>query len=164
MDAVNVRQYAKQIKSSTDLKIICMTFNLSSEVIIMSNRQYRLFFGAMLLVALYFELEMLVYFLIGLAVIEAITNLRIPKLISLYRYKNNGDPLEGSIGIDFKIRSNFQAERAWRILVATILSISIFVFPESLWFMPWFMGLAILGAGISGVCPMFLGLKWIGFK
>jgi len=130
----------------------------------MSNRQYRLFFGALLLVALYFELATLIYFLIGLSIIEAITNLRIPRLITHYRYNNSGNPLEGSIGINFKIRSNFEAERAWRITVATILSLSIFVFPEPLWFMPWFMGLAILGAGISGVCPMFLALKWLGLK
>jgi len=130
----------------------------------MSNRQYRLFFGALLLLALYFEYSIIIYFLIGLAVIEALTNLRLPKIISLYRHNNSGDPLEGSIGINFKVRSKFEAERAWRLLVATILSISVFAFPEILWFFPWFMGLAILGAGISGVCPMFLALKWLGLK
>ena len=130
----------------------------------MSNRQYRLFFGALLLFALYFELAIVVYFLIGLSLIEAITNLRVPKLISLFRHRHNGDPLEGSIGIDFKVRSNFEAERAWRITVATILSISVFIFPEILWFRPWFMGIAILGAGISGVCPMFLALRWLGLR
>lgn len=130
----------------------------------MSNRQYRLFFGALLLVALYFEHTIIIYFLIGLAVIEALTNLRLPKIISLYRHNNSGDPLEGSIGINFKVRTNFEAERGWRITVATILALSIFVYPEALWFMPWFMGLAILGAGISGVCPMFLALKWLGLK
>ena len=130
----------------------------------MSNRQYRLFFGALLLLALYFEYSIIIYFLIGFAIIEALTNLRLPKIISLYRHNNSGDPLEGSIGINFKVRSKFEAERAWRLLVATILSISVFSFPETLWFFPWFMGLAILGAGISGVCPMFLALKWLGLK
>ncbi len=130
----------------------------------MSNRQYRLFFGALLLVSLYFEISVIIYFIIGLSIIEAITNLRLPKIISLYRYNNSGNPLECSIGINFKVRSRFEAERGWRFLVATILSISIFSFPEALWFMPWFMGLAILAAGICGVCPMFLALKWLGLK
>ena len=35
---------------------------------------------------------------------------------------------------------------------------------DMLWFFPWFMGFAILGAGASGVCPVLLGLKYIGFR
>lgn len=56
------------------------------------------------------------------------------------------------------------AERAWRILVGALLYLSVFVYPEALWFFPWFMGFAILGAGISGVCPMLFSLHYIGFK
>ena len=26
------------------------------------------------------------------------------------------------------------------------------------------MGFAILGAGVSGVCPILLGTKWVGFR
>lgn len=130
----------------------------------MSNRFYRLLYGALLLIALYIDLLVLVYILIGLAIFEAVTNLRVPKLITRLRSGNDGDPLEGTIGIDFKVRTNFEAERGWRITVAAMLSIGIFVFPKTLWFFPWFMGIAILGAGISGVCPMFLVMKWIGLK
>lgn len=130
----------------------------------MSNRQYRLFFGALLLFALYFEQVIIIYILIGFATFEAITNLRLPKIVSRLRYQNVGDPLEGSIGINFKIRSEFEAERGWRLSVVTMLCLSIFALPEILWFIPWFMGLAILGAGISGVCPMFLVMKWVGLK
>lgn len=130
----------------------------------MSNRLYRLLYGAILLVALYFELIVLIYVLIGLAVFEAVTNLRIPKLISRLRYGNDGDAAEGSIGIEFKTRTSFEAERGWRLTVASMLAISVFVFPDTLWFFPWFMGFAVLGAGVSGVCPMFLLMKWIGLK
>ena len=130
----------------------------------MSNRLYRLIYGALLLFALYFELAVLIYVLIGLAVFEAVTNLRIPKLISRYRFANDGDPAEGTIGIEFKTRTSFEAERGWRLTVAAMLVISVFVFPDTLWFFPWFMGFAVFGAGVSGVCPMFLLMKWIGLK
>lgn len=130
----------------------------------MSNRLYRLLYGAALLVALYFDLTVIIYLLIGLAIIEAVTNLRIPKVVSRLRYGNNGDPMEGTLGIDFTIRTSFEAERGWRLTVAAMLALSVFVFPDTLWFIPWFMGFAVFGAGISGVCPMFLFLKWLGLK
>jgi hypothetical protein len=121
-------------------------------------------FGAALLVSLYLDLNQLIWVLIGLTVFEALTNQRIPRVVSQLRYGNNGDPMEGSLGIVFRNRTSFEAERGWRLLVATMLTISVFVYPEVLWFFPWFMGFAILGAGISGVCPMFLALKWLGLK
>jgi len=121
-------------------------------------------FGATLLVALYFDTNQAVYVLIGLAAFEAITNLRIPLLVSRLRYGNDGDPDEGSLGIQFHPRTSFEAERAFRLSVATMLSVSLFVYPDTLWFFPWFMGFAILGAGISGVCPMFVAMKWAGLK
>ncbi len=130
----------------------------------MSNRFYRLLFGALLLIALYFDLQRLIYVLVGMAVLEALTNLRIPLLVSRLRGVESTSLTEGSLGITFRTRSNFEAERGWRLLVAVMLIVSLFIFPETLWFFPWFMGFAILGAGISGVCPMFLALKWAGLK
>lgn len=56
----------------------------------MSNRQYRLFYGAALLIALYLDLLPLSIFLITLSVFEVITNLRLPKIISQYRFGNKG--------------------------------------------------------------------------
>ncbi len=130
----------------------------------MSNRMYRMIFGATLLLALYFDVHQAVYALAGLAAFEAITNLRVPMLVSRLRHGNNGDPDEGSLGIHFHPRTTFEAERGFRLSVAAMLGISLFVYPDVLWFIPWFMGFAILGAGISGVCPMFLALKWAGLK
>lgn len=130
----------------------------------MSNRQYRLMFGSFLLIALYFEQIIIIYVLIGMAVFEAATNLRLPIIVSRALHNHEGDPKEGGIGINFKVRTNFEAERGWRLTVAFMLSLSLFVLPDLLWFIPWFMGLAILGAGISGVCPMYLVMKWIGLK
>lgn len=130
----------------------------------MSNRQYRLLFGALILIALYFEQLMIIHVLIVVTLLEAITNFRLPKIISTLLHKSGPNPAEGALGINFKVRSNFEAERGWRLTAAVMLSLGVYIFPEALWFFPWFMGLTIFGAGISGVCPMFLMMKWIGLK
>ncbi|GMQ87110.1 MAG: hypothetical protein BMS9Abin08_0308 [Gammaproteobacteria bacterium] len=130
----------------------------------MSNRLYRMIFGTALLLALYFDVNQAIYALAGLAAFEAITNLRIPLLVSRLRYDNDGDPDEGSLGIQFRARTSFEAERGFRLTVAAMLAISLFVYPDALWFFPWFLSFAILGAGVSGVCPVFLAMKWAGLK
>jgi hypothetical protein len=130
----------------------------------MSNRFYRLFFGAILLFSLYFEVDVLLYALIGLAAFEGLSNLRIPRLASRLRHGDDGDPGEGCLGIQFRERTSFEAERAWRLLVTLVLAFALFGYPDQLWFLPWFMGFAILGAGMSGVCPMFLLLKSAGLR
>ena len=129
----------------------------------MSNRVYRLLFGLTLLLSLYFDLYSVLYALIGLAVFEGITNLRVPCVIARLR-SLECNPAEGSLGIAFEARTGFEAERGWRILVAACLGLSVHALPDTLWFFPWFMGFAITGAGISGVCPMFLALKWAGLR
>jgi hypothetical protein len=45
-----------------------------------------------------------------------------------------------------------------------MLIVTVYVFSESLWFFPWFMGFAIFGAGLSGVCPVLISLKLLGFR
>lgn len=129
----------------------------------MSNRIYRLLFGLALLLSLYFDLNTVLYGLIALALFEGISNLRVPCVTSRLLGRTC-DPAEGALGIAFRARTGFDAERGWRILVSAFLILSLFILPNTLWFLPWFMGFAITGAGISGVCPMFLALKWAGLK
>lgn len=132
----------------------------------MSDRFYRLIFGALLLLALYFDLRYLMYSLIGILFLEGITNWRIPLLIRKIRgssgtidtTNNNLAPLQSNN------RFGFEAERAWRLVVACMLFITYVLLFNRLWFFPWFMGFAIFGAGVSGVCPMLTALKWIRFK
>ena len=54
----------------------------------MTNRSYRLIFGFIILMGLYFEAPMVLYALIGLALIEGRTSLCIPPLAG-----------EGSLGL-----------------------------------------------------------------
>ena len=130
----------------------------------MSNRTYRLLFGTTLLLALYFDQRMAINALIVLALFEAVTNWRLPCVLAKLRKLPPNDPNEGSLGINFTVRSSFEAERVLRITMVVMLCMSLFVYPDALWFFPWFMGFAILGAGVSGVCPMLLALKWAGFR
>lgn len=132
----------------------------------MSDRFYRLIVGGLLLAFLYFELAGAIPILIGVLVFEGITNYRIPQVISRMRLAGHGsfgDSCELSPETH-RARIAFDAERAWRLTVAGMLALSLFVFSEQLWFFPWFMGFAIFGAGLSGVCPGLISLKLIGFR
>jgi len=130
----------------------------------MSNRIYRLFVGLILLTGLYFDLPILIYGLIGVLLFEGITNLRIPLLVSKIRNNSPGDMTEGTLGLQFKQRFNFDAERSWRLLLGSVLIVVYVIYFDQVWYLTWFMGFAIFGAGLSGVCPLFISLKWLGFR
>ncbi|HEY9150512.1 MAG: DUF2892 domain-containing protein [Gammaproteobacteria bacterium] len=125
----------------------------------MSDRLYRLLLGLTLLISLYFDLHQVLLAVIGLQLLEGISNFRIPLLINRAR---------GTSGTDTYVNPDalipFDAERAWRLTVAICLILSLLVFPEQLWWFAWFMGFAIFGAGLSGVCPMLIILQYARFR
>lgn len=132
----------------------------------MSERFFRLIVGTLLLAFLYFELASAIPVLIAILLFEGATNYRIPMLVTRMRQAN-----EASFGDSSELMPNaqvarfgFEAERAWRLAVALMLAITVYVFNEQLWFFPWFMGFAIFGAGLSGVCPVLISLKLLGFR
>jgi hypothetical protein len=132
----------------------------------MSERFFRLIVGALLLAFLYFELLGAISVLIGVLLFEGITNYRIPPVVSRLRFAGQGAFGDSSEFTPETLlaRIPFDAERAWRLAVAAMLVITVYVFNEQLWFFPWFMGFAIFGAGLSGVCPVLISLKLIGFR
>jgi hypothetical protein len=127
----------------------------------MTDRNYRLLFGLAILVVLYFDLTYAMYGLIGLIFAEGITNWRIPLLVGRFMQKPGADalPMESS---DFKWP--LHGERAWRLAVGLMLFLTAVLFNDIAWFLPWFMGFAIFGAGVSGVCPVLLGLRFAGCR
>jgi hypothetical protein len=134
----------------------------------MSDRAYRLIFGALLLISLSFDLNYLIYGLIVLSLFEGITNWRIPKLVSQLR-AGSGQAHAAIVSanllpVETPCRFNYEAERVLRFIMAILLFVTTVLFYDQLWFFPWFMGFAIFGAGASGVCPMLLATKWLGFK
>lgn len=130
----------------------------------MDIRTYRLILGASLLVSLYFDFAYLMHALIGILFFEGITNWRLPLLVQKLRGSAIAGADKNQAPPHRKYRFNFEAERAWCLVVASMLLITYVLFYDLLWFFPWFMGFAIFGAGVSGVCPVQTGLKWAGCK
>ena len=127
----------------------------------MTDRNYRLIFGLAILVVLYFDLTYVMYGLIGLIFFEGITNWRIPLLVSRFTQKPGADALPME---PFDFKWPLHGERAWRLVVGAMLLLTAVLFNEIAWFLPWFMGFAIFGAGVSGVCPVLLGLRFAGCR
>ncbi len=131
----------------------------------MSDRTYRTLLGLLILTGLYFELAPLMYALIGVLFVEGITNLRIPKLACKIRncVAHADRFVYQDVDLVNQPRFGFEAERMWRLLVAAFLLVG-YSLVDALWFFPWFMGFAIFGAGLSGICPVLLGVRWLGFR
>ena len=127
-----------------------------------SDRMYRAFLGALLLGGLIFDWQWLMYLIIVTLLFEGITNWRIP--IIAHKLFPGVFELKRCVADSHQVRIEFEAERAWRIMVAAILLPTYVFFYHLLWFVPWFLAFAILGAGVSGICPGAFSLKRIGFK
>ena len=134
----------------------------------MSNRAYRTALGVLLLLALYFDINMLMYVLIVMLFAEGITNFRIPMLVNKLSGIKSDDIEMTDASITHDVPSSyrfaFEAERVWRLMVGSMMLITYVFFYSTLWFSPWFMGFAILGAGVSGVCPMKIIVNKVGFR
>lgn len=114
-----------------------------------------------MLVALYLENDLMVYGLLALLSFESLTNLRLPVVISQFRYGKVFDHKEGEHGWSpFFIDS----ERLLRIVVVVLLTLSCVLFPEPIWFFPWFVAAMLLLAGITNICPMVMMFQRIGFS
>lgn len=63
---------------------------------------------------------------------------------------------------------DFKATLIFRLIMGLVVLSSYAVVHEynveALWFFPWFISFAVLGAGASGVCPVYLAIRWLGFK
>ncbi len=126
----------------------------------MTDRLYRLIYGSVMLIALYFNINNLVYFLIGLMILEGITNWRIPLLVSKLR----GLPAKADVNANSNCRISLEAERLWRLMIGITFLLTYVFFPEQLWFVPWFLAFVIFGAGASDVCPGLIAMKKVGCK
>ena len=126
----------------------------------MSDNNYRIVLGGILLVSLYFDFSIVIYVVISIVFCEGITNFRIPKIVN-YVLKKDLD----QIAEPPNFRISFEAERAFRFTVSGLMMATYPLGPDSyVWFFPWFMGFAILGAGVSGICPALALFKWLGLR
>lgn len=132
----------------------------------MTERTFRIVLGALLLAGLYLEWPPLVWTLIGILLFQGITGWRIPQLISRLRYGAEV-PVGACCAIprdDDAIGHRFEAERLLCLMVAGILAPTYGLWSSQFWVVPWFIGFALFGAGLSGMCPMILALKRLGFR
>ena len=128
----------------------------------MTERAFRLVLGAALLALLYFNFEVGVYFYIGVLVFEGVTNWRVPMVVSRIRYGSGYSASDNlSPGCS---RIPFDAERVLRLIVAVLLIVTFVIFKDPTWIFPWFIASMLLLAGITNICPMVMGLQWMGFR
>lgn len=126
----------------------------------MTNATYRIILGAILLISLYFNFLAVVFATVFVVLAEGITNFRIPMLVRHIRgIETLAEHKAASAG------KRIEAERVFRFTVSLLLLATFPLGPDSfLWFVPWFIGFATLGAGVSGICPALLLFKWLGFR
>ena len=131
----------------------------------MAERMYLLLVGVYILAALYLENNYMIYGLAIFLVFEGISGIRLTRLVQKMRRVSLS---HGMVDFNSKARFAIDGLSAWRVFAAlTLVSVNVLLHEygiDVLWFFPWFMGFAILGAGASGFCPVFLGLRWAGFK
>ena len=131
----------------------------------MTERMFLLLVGSYILVALYLENNYMIYGIAAYLVFEGVSGIRLTRLIQKARHVSLSN---GMVDFNSNVRYAIDGLSAWRVFVAiTLVSVYVLLHEygiDVLWFFPWFMGFAILGAGASGICPVFLGLRWAGFK
>ncbi len=131
----------------------------------MNERLFLFFVGTYILMSLYFCLDNMIYLLCFWLFFEGLTDIRLTNLSQKLIKRRLPS---GLTTFQATLRFDFDAFRAWRLLVAIVLGGSFFLLHEYdieiLWFFPWFMGFAIMGAGVSSVCPTLLFVRWLGFK
>jgi hypothetical protein len=127
----------------------------------MSERNFRLLIGVWLMLALVAALPQPIYVLMGMLLFEGITNWRIPALVS--RLRAGSAPTVTQVAMS-DCAISFEAERALRMILVAMLGLSLFLAPALLWWLPWFIAFALIGAGLSGICPMVSALRWVGMR
>lgn len=131
----------------------------------MSERLFLFALGAFILISLYIEIDMMIYILCLWLLFEAIMDIRLTTLSQ--KVMSRTIPA-GLTVFQTQVRFDFEALRALRIVISVSLAGAFILINEYhidvLWFVPWFLGFAILGAGVSGICPAMLLIRWLGFR
>jgi hypothetical protein len=130
----------------------------------MSERVFHLLVGLVLLVALCFNLSPVVYGLIAWLAFEVLTDQRLTTIVSRFRCGGRDVPGDTNSAEACQCRFNFQAERALRLVLVLLLTLSYVLFYGQLWIVTWFVGFALVAAGLSGICPMIMTLRKLGFR
>ncbi len=131
----------------------------------MSERLFLFAVGVFILISLYIEIDMMIYILCLWLLFEAIMDIRFTTLSQ--KLMSRTVPA-GLTVFQTQARFDFEALRVLRIVISVSLAGAFILIHnyhiDVLWFVPWFLGFAILGAGVSGICPAMLFIRWLGFR
>lgn len=131
----------------------------------MNDRIYLFLIGFSILIALYIESAMMIFIVVVIMLVEGTTGWTLP-WIARKISKDQYEPV--LLQLNKKAKFNFEALRVMRLSVAIVVLVSYLGVQEYnmdvLWFFLWFFGFAVLGAAVSGVCPIYLLFRWVGFK
>ena len=130
----------------------------------MTERQFRFVISIFLLLGLYFDLRWAVISIIGVYLMEGVTNVRVPMVIAKLLPQRSSHITCDPGAISVAPRFSIDSEQVLRLIVGGLLLMSYEFYPETLWYLPWLLGFALLGAAITGICPCILGLKTWGFR
>ncbi|WJW74632.1 hypothetical protein QVG61_08960 [Thiohalobacter sp. IOR34] len=129
----------------------------------MSDSNFRLFIGIWLIVGLFFDEPRLLQALLVLLLFEGVTNLRLSLL--LWRLRFGGERHFPDAACPAGVGClPFEAERGLRLVLVLLLFPSLYLYPGTLWWVPWLVGYAMIAAGLSGICPMVLALRRAGLR
>lgn len=134
----------------------------------MSERLFRLILGGLLFIALtlsaLLETQIPVYIVLGLIAFEAITNLRVPIIVTRLRYGKNYPQYLDTPTPNDRILGKIEAERFLRVAVIVFVCLPYFITIEYIYFIPWFVATALALAGVTNICPMVMFLRFTGMR
>ncbi len=134
----------------------------------MSERLFRLILGAMLFTALtlsaVLETQVPVYVVLGIVAFEAITNWRIPIIVTRLRYGKNYKQALQTPPPNNRLLGSIEAERFLRVAVLVFVCLPYIITIDYIEFIPWFVATALALAGITNICPMVMFLRYTGMR
>lgn len=126
----------------------------------MTERSFRIILGLWLIVGLYFNSVEIIYALIAVLILEGITSCNVPLLVCKIRFGAKHPGCEKSS----TSKISFEAERALRFIIVLFISLPFIPGLAFLWWFPWIVGFGLIGAGLSGICPLVISLRYIGLR
>ena len=127
----------------------------------MTERGFRIILGLWLIVGLYFNSIEVIYALIAVLIFEGITSFNVPLLVCKIRF---GAKHPGCEKTSSTSKISFEAERALRFIIVLFILLPFIPGLAFLWWFPWIVGFGLIGAGLSGICPLVISLRYLGLR
>ncbi len=134
----------------------------------MSERIFRIILGVMIFIALtttaLLETNIPLYIVLGIIAFEALTNWRVPIIVTRIRYGENYKQYLKTPPVNDRLLGKIEAEHFLRIAVIFFICIPFFIPVMYIEFIPWFVATALILAGVTNICPMVMFLRFAGMR